>query len=96
MVSVAPNLFRITGRVVSKKKDTEQPEWIVVTIRLKNVEHVKGPATFLDPSEKEIDVSMADDVAAGLKEGDQIECSVRKAPGHFFVIPDSVEKRSET
>jgi hypothetical protein len=91
MVSIAPNQFRIEGTVVSIEKEAQLENFVNVSVQLEKVEHLLGPAEFLDPSTQEIDISVPDTLAISFKEGMYIECKIRKAPGHFFVIPDSLK-----
>jgi hypothetical protein len=90
MVSIAPNAFRITGEIISKKKHSSLDNFITLHIRLAKVEHLHGPENFLDTAEKEIDVSMNEKLSDSLKKGMHIQGEIRKAPGQFFVIPDSI------
>lgn len=91
MVSIAPNQFKIEGTVEKKQPDNQLENFVTVTIRLKSVEHLQGPGEFLDSSAEEIDLSVAEAIAASLHEGLFLSCRVRKAPGHFFIIPDSIK-----
>ncbi len=92
MVSIAPNQFRIEGKVLSKQKDKTLENYSTLVVQLNKVEHLFGPEEFLRPSEKEIRISVMDTITDDLKEGTHITCKIRKAPGHFFVIPDSIGK----
>lgn len=89
MVSIAPNQFQIKGTVTAVRQDAALPNFVTATIRLAQVKHLQGPAAFLDSSAKEIEVSVMDTVASFFREGMHIECKIRKAPGHFFLLPDS-------
>ena len=91
MVSIAPNQFRIEGVVVSRKKDEQLDGFFSVHIRLDSVEQLSGPQGFLDKDLTELSVNMADTLVKGLKKGSRIKCRIRKAPGRFFLLPDSLE-----
>lgn len=93
MVSIAPNQYKVEGVILSKEKDASLDNFSTVTVRADHIEPVEGPAHFLDPSTSEVSISVADAVAANWKEGMHLECKIRKAPGHFFVLPDSVHIR---
>lgn len=95
MVSIAPNQFGIEGVIIAKKKDEELASFITLVVRIKNIEHLKGPKAFLSASEKEVAASVAETVATSLNVGMQIRCRIRKAPDHFFIIPDSIQKISK-
>lgn len=88
MVSIAPNQFRIEGTVIAKRKNLQLAGYSAVVIRLERIERLQGPEEFLDPSSKEITISVVDADASKLDEGMHIVCKVRKAPGHFFLIPE--------
>ncbi|HET7896484.1 MAG TPA: hypothetical protein VFL47_02405 [Flavisolibacter sp.] len=63
---------------------------VCLIIRLDKVEHLQGPEDFLDPAQKEIAVSAKNATAEPLSIGKHIVCKIRKAPGRFFIIPDSI------
>lgn len=86
MVSMVPNLFRIEGTIVAKLKDVQLAGYVTVVIRLERIERLQGPGEFLDSSFKEIAVSVMDTEASAMKEGRHIQCKIRKAPGHFFLV----------
>jgi hypothetical protein len=90
MVSIAPNLFQIKGEVLSKKKDASLDHFFTINILLEEVEHLQGPSQFLDASQKEIEVNVPEELAARLKKGTQVQCKVRRTPGNFFIVPDSL------
>lgn len=95
MVSIAPNQFNIEGVIIAKKKDENLSSFITLVIRIESKEHLKGPKAFLSASTKEVAASVAEPVATSLKVGTHIRCKIRKAPDHFFIIPDSIQTVSE-
>ena len=94
MVSIAPNQFKIEGKIVSIHKDEQLENFVSMVVQLEKVEHLQGPEQFLDSSLDELTVSVQDELASTVKEGMHISCKIRKAPGRFFIIPDSL--KSET
>jgi hypothetical protein len=81
MVSIAPN----------QKKDEQLASFVTLVVRIESIEHLLGPKAFLSDSTKEVAASVAEAVATSLKVGMLIRCKIRKAPDHFFIIPDSIQ-----
>jgi hypothetical protein len=90
MVSIAPNLFQIEGVVVSKESDSTLPDFSILIVELETVQHLQGPASFLDSSIEKITVNLQASVASRLEVGMHIQCNVRKAPQHFIAVPNSL------
>jgi len=91
MVSMAPNQFEIEGIVLSKQADSQLDDFTTVVVQVTKSSQLQGAGAPLDSDSKELDVSMATAVAAPLKKGAMIQCRIRRAPGHFFLIPDSLK-----
>ena len=91
MVSIVPNRFKINGVLVSIENEKDLANFVTLHLQLKKIENIEGPAEFLDPSTKTLAVSVNQSLAAGLEEGMSVECEVRKAPNHFFIIPHSLK-----
>lgn len=90
MVSMIPNQFQIKGVVIAREKAPQMEAFSEILVRLEAVEHITGPANFLEQDSQEVVISMADDLADTLKKGSHIVCRIRKVPGRFFIIPDSL------
>ncbi|WP_121355245.1 hypothetical protein [Flavisolibacter nicotianae] len=96
MVSIVPNQFRIEGIVKAKEKDKQLDNFFRLLVKLENVEQLEGPGGFLDSSLKEIVINVVDTVAKTLREGMRIRCKIRKAPGRFFILPNSIQTEEMT
>lgn len=95
MVSIAPNQFQIEGKIVSKENDAVLEGFARVTVHLQKVEHLEGPEEFLPLSTNEVVIHVQHMLAADWKEGQHLICNIRKAPGHFFVLPTSIKLKRE-
>lgn len=93
MVSIAPNQFQIEGIIESKKKDAALEHFVTLIVRLDKVKKLQGSGDFPAANSTEIAVSVSETVASELKEGVHLVCKIRKAPGHFFVLPNSIETK---
>lgn len=95
MVSIAPNQFQIEGIVESKKNDAALAQFVVLLVRLEKVEQLQGPAGIHNTLSGEIDVCINKSVASGVEEGMYLVCKIRKAPGRFFALANSIETRAK-
>ena len=93
MVSIAPNQFQIEGIIESKKRDAALDHFVTIIVRLKKVQKLQGADSFMNASSNEVAISVDETVASGLEKGMYLVCKIRRAPGHYFVLPDSIETR---
>ena len=92
MVSIVPNQYQIEGTILSVRKDVEPDRFALLTIEVDKKKWLKGPEEWLKDIDDPFQAYLQEESLKEhhLKKGMHLRCVVRRTPGRFFILPDSV------
>jgi hypothetical protein len=87
------NISRIDGRIVARRRSTEQQDWDDITVMLERADKVDDRAELLHQQVgTEVVIGVPHDLLGGAKPGDSVEGHVSVVgPGKVFASPQSVD-----